>query len=441
MSHSIVGSINNIFSNLTYKFINQFNVHKMRNITDGISLTDSLLFRFRYTKIHVTKQEIISNINYKNNTTFNRYSFHKKEEHINVKFYNYLFEEIVKLYKKISPNNKMSYVPVDGSSNNDTKNKVCLNMCYYDTNQSIPIDITFNGSENRNKEVFNFKKYLIENPEKFKNVIFVADRFYYTYGLFEFLISNNYKFIIRGKNKCNDKSLSKLKKINKDIRLVKYENNIKKCAFIRNSKKSKHVKVNYLIKNQCNIITNVKGVTDNELLKIYRKRWDIETFFKFIKTNFKFQHLTEKNNDAINKTYICEQILIYIQRLLLIVHNEEKNDNLTIENVNNSNLLKGIYDCLLEPIITGTLKMEDISKCISSYLIKINNKKNRHFPRKSNIPFTKWYIKEYSEITKISRILNAVIDKTVNKLNKNEKIIANRITILNVYMLSEQHIS
>ena len=190
------------------------------------------------------------------------------------------------------------------------------------------------------KEVFNFKKYLIENPEKFKNVIFVADRFYYTYGLFEFLISNNYKFIIRGKNKCNDKSLSKLKKINKDIRLVKYENNIEKCTFIRNSKKSEHTKVNYLVKNQCNIITNVKGVTDNELLKIYRKRWDIETFFKFIKTNFKFQHLTEKNNDAINKTYICEQILIYIQRLLLIVHNEEKNDNLTIENVNNSNLLK-----------------------------------------------------------------------------------------------------
>ena len=151
MGRSIVGSINNIFSNLTYKFINQFNVHKMRNITDGISLTDSLLFRFRYTKIHVTRQEIISNINYKNNTTFNRYSFHKKEEHINVKFYNYLFEEIVKLYKKISPNNKMSYVSVDGSSNNGTKNKVCLNICYYDTNQSIPIDITFNGSENRNK--------------------------------------------------------------------------------------------------------------------------------------------------------------------------------------------------------------------------------------------------------------------------------------------------
>ena len=276
-------------------------------------MIDSLLFRFGYTKIHVTKQEIISTINYKNNTTFNRYSFHKKEEHINVKFYNYLFEEIVKLYKKISPNNKMSYVSVDGSSNNGTKNKVCLNICYYDTNQSIPIDITFNGSENRNKEVFNFKKYLIENPEKFKNVIFVADRFYYTYDLFEFLISNNYKFIIRGKNKCN-------------------------------------------------IIINVKGVTNNELLKIYRKRWDIETFFKFIKTNFKFQHLTEKSNDAINKTYICEKILIYIQRLLLVVHNKEKNDNLTIENVNNSNLLKGIYDCLLEPIITGTLKMEEILK-------------------------------------------------------------------------------
>ena len=58
MSQLIVDSINNMFSNLTHKFINQFNDHKMRNIKDGISLTDTLLFKFRYTKIHTTKQEI-----------------------------------------------------------------------------------------------------------------------------------------------------------------------------------------------------------------------------------------------------------------------------------------------------------------------------------------------------------------------------------------------
>ena len=58
MSQLIVDSINNMFSNLTYKFINKFNIHKMRNIGDRISLTDALLFKFRYTKIHTTKQEI-----------------------------------------------------------------------------------------------------------------------------------------------------------------------------------------------------------------------------------------------------------------------------------------------------------------------------------------------------------------------------------------------
>ena len=34
-------------------------------------------------------------------------------------------------------------------------------MCYYNINQSIPIDITFNGKANMNKEVFNFKQYLM----------------------------------------------------------------------------------------------------------------------------------------------------------------------------------------------------------------------------------------------------------------------------------------
>ena len=191
---------------------------------------------------------------------------------------------------------------------------------------------------------------------------------------------NNYKFIIRKKNTCNDISLKKLKNINKDIRIVKYTNNIKKYSFIRKSKKSKHTQVTYLQKNDCNLITNVKNITNSELLKAYRKRWNIETFFKFIKTNFKFQHLTEKNNDSINKMYICEKILVYIQRLLLVAYNKDNNCNLTIENVNNSNLLKGIYECLLESIIAGTLTVDDVTKYINSYLKKVNNKKDRHFP-------------------------------------------------------------
>ena len=190
---------------------------------------------------------------------------------------------------------------------------------------------------------------------------------------------NNYKFIIRKKNTCNDISLKKLKNIKKDIRIVKYTNNIKKYSFIRKSKKSKHTQVTYLQKNDCNLITNVKNITNSELLKAYRKRWNIETFFKFIKTNFKFQHLTEKNNDSINKMYICEKILVYIQRLLLVAYNKDNNCNLTIENVNNSNLLKGIYECLLESIIAGTLTVDDVTKYINSYLKKVNNKKDRHF--------------------------------------------------------------
>lgn len=421
MSQLILTSINNIFSKLTYKFINQFNAHKMRNIKDGISLADTLLFKFRYTKIHTTKQEIVSSINCKNKTTFNRYSFHKKEEHISINFYNYLLEEILILYKKMSPAKNMSFVAVDGSSNNDIKNKVCLNMCYYNIDQCIPIDITFNGHKNRNKEVLNFKQYLMANPETFKNVIFVADRLYYTYDLFKFLISNGYKFIIRAKNTCNNKSIEKLRNIDKNIKIVKYTNDIEKHSFVRDSKKNKNTEIKYSVKNDCILITNVNNITNDELLKAYRKRWNIETFFKFTKYNFKFQHLTEKNNVSINKMYICEKILIYIQRLLLIAYNKENNNDLAVENINNSNLLKGVYKCLLEHIITGSLTIDNMTKCINSYLIKINNKKDRHFPRESNRPHSKWYVKEYSNIARISKILNAIINGTINDLLMNGK--------------------
>lgn len=48
-------------------------------------------------------------------------------------------------------------------------------MAYYNVDKYIPIDITFNGHENRNKEVSQFKNYLIEHPECFRNAIFIAE--------------------------------------------------------------------------------------------------------------------------------------------------------------------------------------------------------------------------------------------------------------------------
>jgi hypothetical protein len=88
-------------------------------------------------------------------------------------------------------------VAIDGTSNNNNKQQVMLNMCSFDVTNNVPINLTSCWTKNRNKEIQEFIVELKNNPDKYKNVIFVCDRFYHSYELFDYLVSNNYKFIIR----------------------------------------------------------------------------------------------------------------------------------------------------------------------------------------------------------------------------------------------------
>lgn len=60
-------------------------------------------------------------------------------------------------------------------------------------------------------------------------------------------------------------------------------------------------------------------------------------------------------------------------------------------------------------------------------LIVRKDKRKRNFPRKSLIPFTKWYIKMYHKIYQDKKILKAIISNDFNNLDKNLKTKANNI--------------
>ena len=70
-----------------------------------------------------------------------------------------------------------------------------------------------------------------------------------------------------------------------------------------------------MVKPDCVLITNLTDIdeySDKQILDNYNSRWVIEVFFKFLKTNFKFQHMDEKYEIQNKKMYICELILRYI---------------------------------------------------------------------------------------------------------------------------------
>ena len=51
----------------------------------------------------------------------------------------------------------------------------------------------------------------------------------------------------------------------------------------------------------------------------------------------------------------------------------------------------------------------------------IKSEINKSYPRISQTPFSKWYVKAYSANSKEIKIINAILDNTIHLLNKKFK--------------------
>ncbi len=182
-----------------------------------------------------------------------------------------------------------------------------------------------NNISDKNSEVHNFIKYI--NEHKIKNSIFVCDRAYFKYELFDLLEEKKLKYVIRikensntinenfipSKNDKNYKYIVKLKE-NKSVKIVKYE--IKKEKEIKT--KTNETK-NILVTNKYYLITNLgdKNISDEEIKNIYNLRWNIETYFKLLKSKFKFAYLTEKSKIQHGKLKYISMIMVYITKIII----------------------------------------------------------------------------------------------------------------------------
>jgi len=320
--------LNDVFKEIcNYKFINSLSDKNLRNIKNGISLNDALFYKFLYAKHDITKDAVSDYINEYNknhninNTKFTTKAYESKERNIPTKFYSLMFTKIQKFYNEqinTERKNEQIYIAVDGSNSNNHKQEVMLNMGYYDIKNKIPINLTANGTENRNKEVKLLVEEIIKNPAEYQNVVLIGDRFYFTYDLMHKLNEKGIKFIIRTKgNATNIENAStkklytanktKIEDISKNVRLVKCLNTYKKTVFDKHYKKSSGKTYELTVKNDCTLVTNLMDsdkYSDKMILDLYRSRWEIEIYFKFVKYNFKFQHMKEIQNEQYNRLYI-----------------------------------------------------------------------------------------------------------------------------------------
>lgn len=105
---------------------------------------------------------------------------------------------------------------------------------------------------------------------------------------------------------------------------LKIEQDLEVCLY--DSKHSKTKQTFRLIKatlldsgEQINFLSNMMELSAQEVTEIYRLRWDIEVFFKFLKQEFDFKHFLSRNENGVRVMMYMTAIaamLIYIYRKL-----------------------------------------------------------------------------------------------------------------------------
>ena len=164
-----------------------------------------------------------------------------------------------------------------------------LNMGYFDISNSIPLEIDLNNK--KNSEIASFMDAILNNKIKTYNIIFVCDRGYFSNELFKLLSNKNAKYVIRIKN--NSKHINS-KNTSTNMRFINYNFNKESIRKLYNNKTKKYEQYKITQKVDCNIATNLdETYTDKVIKEIYNSRWDIEEYFKLIKSNFKFASFEE----------------------------------------------------------------------------------------------------------------------------------------------------
>ncbi len=444
----IISSINKIFKSV----LNWQNKKGIKLRNRDISISDIIKYGLLYSQINKTKIDVVSHINFENNHKSNRTSFYRKERNCSIELYKTILNKLRKFYnEEYNNNNKISIMSVDGTFNNSSNSKekivTNLNMGYYDIEKDIPIDLQFIGQGKKNTELKQLKEYIEKN--QLKNIIIIADRAYFKYELFDFLNSKKIYYVIRIKNNSlllknesinvNNKNKKLMEDLKNNSRIIKCQSKSQKELV---NKRNKKIRIE--TKSEYNLLTNLKNTkeySDDKIKEIYRSRWNIELFFKLLKSKFKFSYLTEKTELQYKKTIILDLIMIYLSRILkrYVLNNTKKvpqiikrktHKHIDVKiNINESNLINGIYTELLDHIVVGSLYKKLLTKFLDMYIEIIKNEPNRHFPRICKCPFKKWYIKLYHEMYKYWKILKKIAEGSQESLHKNLKLKLKNTTI------------
>jgi hypothetical protein len=377
----------------------------------------------------------------------------KKMNKMPVSFFKNLRTKVFDIYSKYfckpctSKNKKI--IAIDGTNTLDSNYNVALNMGFYDVTNGIPILLKYEGNEKRNQESRLSKEYISNNINEFKNVILVLDAFYYDISLFNFLIDSKIYFIINGRLNCDaynkkiplrqmdKKSKIIYEKVRNNIRLITYEKEENRTVNLKRKKQKKTLTVKFVENKTINLITNLPKNYDNKQIKnIYKHRWEIETFYQVIKNNFNISVSKTRTNKEMEICNECCLTMMYIMKAIknnkLETCNKKPKEDHKL-NINETRIFENFKEELLENlIIKKSITIQYLKDFQKKYCLVHNQKNDRHYRRESKTPHTKWHFKKNSDQSEEKLVLESMHFNTVNKLDKNKKLLVNKFTIIDV---------
>ena len=198
----------------------------------------------------------------------------------------------------------------------------------YDLTNKTPILFDITGA--RTNDITWSKSINLE-----KGITYVMDRGYTDYNWWFEINKKGSFFVTRLKKDAKIENLTELRSANKGIssQIFKLTNKHPRAGTVNKYANIplKKVIVEREGKTPLILVTNDFSRSDTEIAELYKQRWQIELFFKWIKQNLKIKKFLGKSENAI-KTQICIAMISFVlQRMaeeLKMICNEITGKNL-----------------------------------------------------------------------------------------------------------------
>jgi hypothetical protein len=164
------------------------------------------------------------------------------------------------------------------------------------------------------------KELIKECPLSAANIL-VFDRGLRARSTFEEFNESGFTFVTRLNNNTRFETVKELGVNEKETQRLLLEQDLEVILYDKYNKKTNQFLRLIIAKEKQTgevfyFLTNNKTLTAKDIAQIYKQRWEIEVFFKFIKQNLNFSHLLSRNSNAI-------KVIMYmtlITSILLIVY-------------------------------------------------------------------------------------------------------------------------